>query len=203
MSSDEIQPPCLYLLWPRLKRDVAESYVAQGYALRTYCESDDRRLLELQGIDGEPMSEHAWRQYRDGLLPKGLFVMEHVTSARLVATAGAVHNPNPGRYYFPFGGEVGYLIVAPEHRRRGLGAAVCAAAVSRLLAAGYENIRVCVQEHRLPAIRTYLRLGFEPFLHSAEVEQRWQRVAALIGWRFTPELWPRHIEGTTARDLGA
>jgi mycothiol synthase len=149
--------------------------------------------MKLQSIDGEPMSEQEWCDYRDSLLPKGLFLIEHITSACVVATAGAVHNPRPGRYYFPFGGELGYLMVKPEHRRRGLGGAVCAAVVRRFLSAGYESIRVCVQEHRLTAIRTYLRLGFEPFLHSQEVEKRWRQVYRMMSMPFTPELWPKKI----------
>jgi hypothetical protein len=76
------------------------------------------------------------RHYRDMLLPNGLFVVERVGSEELVATAGAVHNPNPGRYYFPFGGELGYLIVARDHRKHGLGLAVCAAVIGRFLSAG-------------------------------------------------------------------
>jgi mycothiol synthase len=167
--------------------------VPAGYLLRTYRDADDLQLLALQASDGEPMSEQQWLQYRDSLLPKGLSLVEHVASASVVATAGAVHNPRPGRYYFQFGRELGYLMVMPEHRRRGLGGAVCAAVVGRFLSAGYESIRVCVQEHRLPAIRTYLHLRFEPFLHSPEVEKRWQRVYGVMSMPFTPELWPKQV----------
>lgn len=194
MEPDEIRPPCLYLLWPRLRHSLVEISVAQDYKLRTYREGDGQRFFELQESDGEPLSKQAWQQYRDKLLPQGLFVVEKVESARLVATAGAVHNPNPGRYYFPFGGELGYLIVAPDYRRCGLGKAVCAAVVNRLLKAGYENIRVCVQEHRLPAIKTYLSLGFEPLLHALDVEQRWQRVYAELKAPYTPDLWQRQVD---------
>jgi mycothiol synthase len=162
-----------------------------GYALRVYQDADDQQLLDLLSSDGEPMGEAGWQEYRNKLLPNGLFLIEDLRDARLIATAGAVHNPNPGRYYFPFGGELGYLIVAQDRRRQGLGTAVCSAVVRRLRSAGYENIRVCVQEHRLPAIRTYLQLGFEPFLHSVEVEQRWQRVFDTLNLPFTPQAWPR------------
>jgi mycothiol synthase len=147
-------------------------------------------MLELQGSDGEPMSPAEWYHYRDRLLPNGLFLVEHLPQQQLVGTAGSLHNPNPGRYYFPFGGELGYVVVRPEHRRRGLGRALCAAAVSRLLSAGYESIRVCVQEHREAALRTYLRLGFKPFLHSAEVSDRWRRVCGTLEVPFTPDQWP-------------
>ena len=187
---NEVQPPCLYLLWPRHRKDIPEPHVPSGYALRVYRDSDDQQILDLLTSDGEPMSDTAWQDYRDMVLPDGLLLIEDLERARLVATAGAVHNPNPGRYRFPFGGELAYLIVRPEHRRLGLGTAVCAAVVRRLRAAGYESIRVCVQEHRLPAIRTYLGLGFEPFLHSNEVEQRWEQVYRALNQRFTPDAWP-------------
>jgi mycothiol synthase len=193
MNSKSARPPCLYLLWPRLKRDAPDTCVPNGYTLRTYCESDEQGLLNLQGSDGEPLTREQWHQYRDMVLPNGLFLVEGVRSSEFVATAGAVHNPNPGRHYFPSGGELGYLIVDRDHRSRGLGRAVCAAVIGRFLSAGYENIRVCVQEHRLAAIRLYLRLGFEPFLHSAEVEHRWQRVCESIRAPYTTDQWPSQL----------
>jgi mycothiol synthase len=193
MSSKETPPSGLYLLWPRFKRDLLKARIPVGYTLRTYRESDERGFLDLIGCEGESMTEKEWHHYRDMLLPNGLFVVEVTGSEDLVATAGAVHNPNPGRYYFPFGGELGYLIVALAHRRRGLGAMVCTSVIRRLLSAGYEDIRVCVQEHRLPALHLYLQLGFEPFLHSLEVEKRWRRVCELLTLPFKPELWPRHL----------
>src|SRR5262249_35623959 len=155
--------------------------------------SDEQAFLNLQASDGKSMSEKEWHHYRDMLLPNGLFVVEAAGSSTLVGSAGAAHNPNPGRYYFPFGGELGYLIVDPNHRRRTLGLTVCNAVIGLFLSAGYENIRVCVQEHRLPAIRLYLRLGFEPFLHSIEVEARWQRVCETIGSPYLPNRWPSHL----------
>jgi mycothiol synthase len=193
MSSKEIPPPGLYLLWPRLKRDVPEARVPVGYTLRTYRESDERGFLDLIGCEGESMTEKEWRHYRDMLLPNGLFVVEDTGSTDVVATAGAVHNPNPGRYYFPFGGELGYVVVHLDHRRQRLGAVVCASVIGRLLSAGYENIRVCVQEHRLPALHLYLYLGFEPFLHSMEVENRWRRVCESLTVPYKPEHWPRNL----------
>ena len=183
------QPPCLYMLWPR-RLDVAPApCLPANYKLRTYRDSDERALLELLESDGEAMDQSAWHEYRDMLLPNGLFVIED-NDGGLVATAGAVHNPNPGRYYFAFGGELGYLIVAHTHRRCGLGRAVCLAVVRRLLSAGYNSIRLCVQEHREAAIRNYLSIGFEPFLHSRETEERWQRISDQLGINFAPEIWP-------------
>ena len=183
------QPPCLYMLWPCRLDVVPVLSVPATYKLRTYRDGDDRPLLELLESDDESMDQGAWQEYRDMLLPNGLFVIED-SEGYLVATAGAVHNPNPGRYYFPFGGELGYLIVAQAHRPRGLGRAVCLAVVRRLLSAGYNSIRLCVQEHREAAIRNYLSIRFEPFLHSRETEERWKRICEQLGIDFTPATWP-------------
>lgn len=193
MSSVNVLRPCLYLLWPRLKREPPDARIPLEYTLRTYRDRDELGLLNLQASDGESLSETEWHHYRDMLLPNGLFLVEAGPSAELVATAGAIHNPNPGRFAFPFGGELGYLMVARAHRGRGLGGAVCAAVIGRFLSAGYENIRVCVQEHRLAAIRVYLRLGFVPLLHSPEVASRWQQVCETLGFPHTPDQWPRQL----------
>jgi ribosomal protein S18 acetylase RimI-like enzyme len=188
-----VPPPGLYLLWPGLNHKVPDFPVPTGFTLRTCRESDEQDLLNLLESDGESMTEKEWHHYRDILLPNGLYLVEEAESSKLVATAGAAHSPNPGRYYFPFGGELGYLAVDRAYRRRGLGRAVCAAVIQRFFSAGYENIRVCVQEHRHAAIHLYLRLGFRPFMHSAEIESRWRRVCETIGWPFTLDLWPKHL----------
>jgi mycothiol synthase len=150
-------------------------------------------LQALLAWEGWAMSDRQGQEYRDRLVPNGLFVIFHTGSNVLVASAGAVHNPNPGRYYFPFGGELGELIVHPEHRRRGLGSTASALVVRRLLAAGYESIRVGVQGFRLAAIKTYLRLGFVPFLHHEDLFVRWQRICGQIGWPYTPDEWPKTL----------
>lgn len=189
----EKRPPCLYMLWPVVKRDVVVASPQADYRVRVYRDGDDSQLIELNRSDGESMSVGQWRDYLDQVLPEGLFVGEQVATGEIVATAGAVHNAKAGRYYFPFGGELGYLIVAREHRRRGLGGAVSGAVVGRLLAAGYRNIWVCVQEHRVAAIRTYLAVGFEPFLYAAEVAQRWRDVCGELGVAYRPDVWPQRL----------
>ena len=103
-------PPCLYMLWPTGRRRIAEPAVAPGYRLRTLQRGDDQAVIELIGSDGETMGKAEWQHYQNMLLPDGLFLIEQVGGC-LVETAGAAHNPDPGRHYFPYGGELGYLIV--------------------------------------------------------------------------------------------
>jgi mycothiol synthase len=169
------------------------------------CRADTRRVHILKeedlafqafiGLEGWAMSDQEWKDYRDRLLPNGLVLVYHTASNSLVASAGALHNPNPGRYYFPFGGGLGYLLVHPDHRRRGLGYTASALVVRRLLAAGYESIRVGVQGFRLAAIKTYLKVGFVPFLHQENLMARWRRICRQISWPFTPDTWPKTLSG--------
>jgi mycothiol synthase len=204
VTFDEHKLPCLYLLWPRhLSLGPPRAEIPGGYVSRPYVEGDDVALRQLLGREGWGMADDEWQGYKDKILPGGLFLLLHADTRILVATAGAAHNPNPGRYYFPFGGELGYLLVHPEHRGKRLGQAVSAMVVERFMSAGYESIRVCVQGFRLAAIKTYLRLGFVPFLHAEDASLRWQRICERIGRPFEPEKWPRPPHDTGMKPTAA
>ena len=118
----------------------------------------------------------------------------HLPTHQLVGTAGAIHNPRGGRYHFPFGGEVAYLVIAPPHRGHGLGAVLTAHVIQRLHVAGYEHFWLGVQGFRLPASKPYFKLGFVPFLHQDGLVERWQRICGQIHWGYTPDEWPRHLQ---------
>lgn len=195
MIFDELKLPGLYMLWrnsflPKLP----ELALPPGSHARTYREGDDADVVNLLSVDGEIMTNEVWRDYKDKLLPDGLFLIHHTDTNRLVATAGAVHNPNPGRYYFPFGGELGYLIVHPEHRKQGLGQVISWMVVQRFLSAGYKSIRVCVKGFRLAAIKTYLKIGFVPFLYQKDLYLRWERICQQINWNYEPDRWLLKLE---------
>jgi mycothiol synthase len=116
------------------------------------------------------------------------FAVERATGV-LVATALGTHRPAP---LHPLGGELGWVAVRPEHRGRRLGTAVCAAATARLLSGSYRRIYLQTDDWRLPALLTYLRLGYVPFLYAAGMLSRWQAICEALGWPFAPEAWPRH-----------
>jgi mycothiol synthase len=58
--------------------------------------------------------------------------------------------------------ELGWVVVHPGHRRRGLGLQVCQATLGFVRDLGYESAFLLTEDFRLPAIKLYLRLGFEP-----------------------------------------
>lgn len=197
---DESTLPAPYLLWPQsLLTAQPELSIPDGYEIRPYRAGDEHALYPLFLAEGWPMDDTSWRDYLDCVLPQGLSLLWHSTSNFPVGTAGAVHNPRAARYYFPFGGALAYLIVHPDHRRQGLGSVLSSHVVQRLLAGGYEHIWVGVQGFRLPAIKTYLKLGFQPLLHQADLPERWRRICLQLGWPYTPALWPTGLNALTAR----
>jgi mycothiol synthase len=175
-----------YLVWPEGLRP-PDVEVPGRYALRTSRLSGSDRdavetLLDAAGWDDADVE---W--FRDRVLPKGGFVAIQRATNAVVGTCAAIHNPDAGAHHFPFGGELAYLAVDPEHRRRGLGRALSAAATRRLLEAGYESIRVGVAPDRLPALALYLNAGFTPYLLDDEDVGRWRDVFDRLGLPFDPE----------------
>ena len=59
----------------------------------------------------------------------------------------------------------------------------------RFLQAGYTAIQLHTEYCRLPAIKTYLNLGYVPSIASPEVWAIWEGVCARLCWPFTPEAW--------------
>jgi mycothiol synthase len=195
--NDERQSPAMYMVWPISRLPVAPApVVSDGYSVR--CLEDDLSAVRAVIDSDEPIDDQAWEAFRDGIIPAGAFLIVETSSGKPVATASALHNPRATRYYFPFGGEIGYVTVDPGHRGKGLGRAVVALVVARLIEAGYRNIFLGVQGWRLPAVKCYLRLGFVPLLHRDDLLPRWRWICEQIGWAIQEAEWPRSLAAATA-----
>ena len=64
----------------------------------------------------------------------------------------------------------------PDHKGKGLGYIVCAAVVKRFLDVGYSEIFLKTDDFRLPAVKTYLKMGFVPHYTADDHKQRWENV---------------------------
>ena len=153
-----------------------------GYIMRTFRESDRDswiRLMGLAGFDG--WSQEALKNALSIALPDGVFFVEHGATRELVATAMAGHKSTE---LHPFGGELGWVAVSPLHRGKHLSAVLCIEVTRRLLAAGYREIYLSTDDWRLPAIKTYLNLGYVPLLCASDMEERWRLAGKNLGIRF-------------------
>jgi mycothiol synthase len=178
----------LQMLWPEhLLASLPEPVLPPGYGLRTFVPEDEPSYLNLMGLAGFPSGENAMPGYLSRALPHAFFLSIHLATGHIAATAMATHNPSS---LHPFGGELGWVAGSPEHQGKRLGRAVCAAVTARFLAMGYQRIYLRTDDWRLPAIVTYLRLGYVPFLHAPDMPARWEAICAQIQWPFAPADWP-------------
>ncbi|MBB6452469.1 mycothiol synthase [Salirhabdus euzebyi] len=164
-----------------------EPTIPSGYCVRTFRQEDKKNYVELLEKEGWLLDETELEDFFDRVIPNGLFFLIDKRSKEIVASAVALHNPKSSHYTFPFGGDIGFVFTRPAHRKKGLGLAVTNLATNRLIKAGYSSIRIVTNDHRLPALKTYLNLGFIPFLYASDMEQRWKDVYTILGLPFNKE----------------
>ena len=167
--------PQLQMVWPAGKRSTPpQSQLPHGYLIRQLVEADVPAYIEL--LDKAGFSSWTPRRVREthkNTLPRGAFVVVHEATGRLVATALAQQIRHEAH---PCGGQLGWVAADPDHTGKGLGKAVSAAATSRLIEVGYEDIYLLTDDFRLPAIATYLKLGWEPVTQGPGMAERWSKV---------------------------
>ncbi len=169
----------LQMIWPedRIARP-PEAIVPASYELRTFRSGDEegyKRLMERAGFPN--WGDTNLKQTLATSLPGGIFFAAERVSGALAATAAAQHSPTE---MHPFGGALGWVASDPDHRGRGLGTAVCACVVKRLLDAGYSDIHLLTDDFRLAAIKIYLKQGWMPFLFADDMKERWRVIGEQI-----------------------
>ena len=73
--------------------------------------------------------------------------------------------------------------MSPRFQGQGLGYAVCLAVLRSAAALGDTVVYLGTEDFRLPAIYTYLKLGFEPWLYDPRTMDRWEGILTSLGWR--------------------
>jgi mycothiol synthase len=192
-------PQQLQMIWPGRAVRIPEQAISNGYAIRPLQDGDESghvRVMHKAGFTSWTEAQlDTWR--RTIALPHGIFVAVHEGSGAIVATAQAAHRPTD---LHPSGGELGWVAADPAHAGKELGMAVCIAALRRFLDAGYDTIYLLTDDHRLAAIRTYLKMGLVPFLCATDMEQRWKAVVEKLDWPAEPDTWARAPSGLWIRE---
>ena len=185
---DQQKEETLQLVWPPSRPMNPPAWtVPPAYSLRIYQAGDEQAYFALMERAGFP----GWNLHEFGLwlqkaLPAGLFMAFDRASGQMAATAMACHNPTP---LHPYGGSVSCVATDPDHRGRGLGFAVAAAATCRLIEAGYQEIYMLTHDWRLAAIKIYLRMGWQPHMFRDDMPDRWKAVCESLHWPYTPDRW--------------
>ena len=178
------------MIWPAEAIDhFIDPITASGYKIRVYHPGDESSFLRLMVAGEFDRWDDEKLQFNMGkIVPGGWFFAVETRSNDIVGTAMCIHNYTGTA---PFVGDLGWLACAPVHRGHGLGYSLTAHVTNRFHQAGYANIQLHTEYYRLPAIKTYLRIGYQPVMYSSDMNGLWMEVCDQIDWEFTPEVWPK------------
>ena len=148
--------------------------MAAGYTLSTLeqqGEDDWREALNATGQLGvwDRDSARDWLDRDRPVIADGTFII--VFDGKPVATTCSVP-PTAGEPR----SELGWVSVSPDHQGKGLGYQVVLAALLYAKRMGYPETYLNTDDWRLPAIQTYLNLGFGPEMVHVSHPQRWKDV---------------------------
>ena len=161
--------------------------IPEGYFVRIFLEEDKNEIVKLMKMAGFHEWNLAMMQEELVLcLPRGFFVVVCERSNSIVAMFMARHNCNLNHI---FSGRIDWLATHPDHYGKGLGFVVTACVMNRLIEVGYNRIFVTTDDHRLGAIKTFIRAGFVPRLFSQDMYARWEKISQNLGLEYRPEEW--------------
>ena len=150
-----------------------EMQVPEGCELRTYMPGDEAPWAEIMNTGiGEWTPEKCREQLisKPQFLPDGLFF---VTFQDKPVGSACAWRSSPEEW------EKGYLhmvCVLPEHRGKQVGHLVTLAALHYFRDHGFKEVWLSTDDDRIPAIKSYLRLGFEPHYEDESHRERWKAV---------------------------
>jgi mycothiol synthase len=155
--------------------------VPDGCALRTFQPGDEaawaRIMNDCVGQDWTPERCRAELLERPEFSADGCFIALVDGVPQGTATAYSREGLAPETGYVHMVG------VAPACRGRGLGLLVTLATLHWFRDHGFHRALLHTDDWRLPAIGSYLKLGFEPVLFDDDHRRRWAEVRGLLAER--------------------
>jgi mycothiol synthase len=150
-----------------------------GYTLRE--QRPDEDMAGLAALLQAAFPEHTWtpEKAHEALVAdatvKTIFVIEH--DGAPVATASARLLPDS----YPDSGYVHWVAAIPPTRAGRLGYVATLATLHAFVRLGCRDAVLETDDFRLPAIKTYLRLGFVPEFRHPSHPERWAQIEAILG----------------------
>jgi mycothiol synthase len=168
----------LFMRRPDLNNLPAIPELPAGYILQERQERDDETLAALLSLTFEDPNWSAERVRQEFVTSTHVQKMFVITYKDVpVATASAATRPEE----FPGSGYVHYVAAHPEHAGKRLGYIVSQAVLHEFIELGCNDAVLHTDDYRLPAIKTYLNLGFVPEPCHESHEERWSIVKQNLG----------------------
>ncbi len=157
-------------------RELPPIVLPQGYSVRTYKEGDGPYWESIIGESfGRKFDFEEHMRKNKAYMPERIFFL--CCGGEPVATASAWHRDEIGSIT----GSMHMVGILKAHAGRGLGYWVSLAALYRMRDEGRIRSVLRTDDFRLAAVKTYLKLGYEPILVDDSQDKRWRDVFSKIG----------------------
>ena len=155
--------------------NIPEITLPDGITLHTHIPGHEREWeILIERSFGSHFGFDQSLTTRPGYMPGHVFYL--AKDGKDVATTAAIEKAE-----FPGEGWIHMVGVDPDARGLGLSLPIVAAALISLRERGFESAMLSTDDFRIPAIRTYLRLGFKPVMSHESHPARWAAVMEKIG----------------------
>ena len=147
----------------------------QGFALHNHIQGEEKKWETLvQKAFGRPYT------FKNTMVWVGDYSPEHIMYISKdgvdIATATAIEF-----HLFPGEGLFHMVATDPDARGMGAGRLACIAALNQIAARGFKTAVLRTEDERIPAIKLYLSLGFEPVFADETHPERWEKIYKKIG----------------------
>ena len=109
-----------------------------------------------------------------------LVVVEKATGKYAASAAGEISRFEE----YPMLGELGWVMTSPEFGGMQLGKKVSIGAMHAMYQAGFRAFYLLTDDFRKAALKTYLKIGWQPWLYAEDMCERWQVIADEFGMKF-------------------
>ena len=161
---------------------IPEAIPPEGFRFRTIADAELPAYNELRVAAGFT----AWKEsdlalFRERVLNDAVYLIEESATGRFAASAAASSSLMPVHLRH---GSLDWVMTHPDFRGKHLGRIVSVRAMQRLYRHGYRTYYLLTDDVRVPAIKTYLGLGWKPWLFREDMEPRWRKIAENLGREF-------------------
>ena len=179
MATDAPKPPQLKMRFNKWAT-LPDVRLPAGYQLRSLSKADIDDytvILNANSQLGSWARERTEQLFGDGvdrLIPEGSFFITFngKPAATACTMAPTPKEPRPA---------IGWVALMPGHEGKNLGFQVCLAVLHYMKSQSYPETFLLTDDFRIPAVKTYLKLGFEPQCEHETHVLRWKALYQKFG----------------------
>ncbi len=167
------------LMWFPSGQSIPEKNVPNGFVYRSFKGGDETAWCDLLNANGQLGVWDRERIENEQLPILAEDGQSFISSAdgKLVACAGVYDRERVDGPCW----EIGWIAVDPAYQGLGLGRSVAAEALRFTRRLAKRPVYLLTDDFRIPAIKTYLKLGFVPDWSHPSYEDRWKDIFASLG----------------------